>query len=73
MCLDYTPCRQVLEDPRENPMVRHEAAEALGSIADEQCVELLKQVRGCWARVEGAGRERCCMAMWGAAAAAAVQ
>ncbi len=36
-------CRRVLEDQRENPMVRHEAAEALGSIADERCLQLLKQ------------------------------
>lgn len=39
------PCRQVLEDEAENPMVRHEAAEALGSIADPQCLQLLRQVR----------------------------
>ena len=36
-------CRRVLEDQRENPMVRHEAAEALGSIADERCLHLLNQ------------------------------
>eukprot|EP00887_Chlorella_sp_A99_P006698 scaffold3.g6698.t1 len=35
--------RQVLEDPSQNPMVRHEAAEALGSIAAPECVVLLKQ------------------------------
>lgn len=34
----------MLEDPRENAMVRHEAAEALGAIADEECIALLKQV-----------------------------
>ena len=33
----------VLEDSRENPMVRHEAAEALGSIAAPECLDLLKQ------------------------------
>lgn len=33
----------VLEDSTENPMVRHEAAEALGSIAAPECLELLKQ------------------------------
>lgn len=38
------PHRRVLEDPRENPMVRHEAAEALGAIAEPECLELLKQV-----------------------------
>ena len=38
------PClRRVLENMGENPMVRHEAAEALGSIAMDDCVELLKQ------------------------------
>ena len=35
----------VLEDDRENPMVRHEAAEAMGSIASEECLEMLKKVR----------------------------
>lgn len=38
--------RRVLEDPAENPMVRHEAAEALGAIAEPECIQLLKQVRG---------------------------
>lgn len=33
----------VLEDAGENPMVRHEAAEALGSIAAPECIALLKQ------------------------------
>lgn len=33
----------VLEDSKENPMVRHEAAEALGSIAAPECLDLLKQ------------------------------
>lgn len=37
--------RAVLEDAQENPMVRHEAAEALGSIAAPECLELLQQVR----------------------------
>ena len=37
-------CRRVLEDANENPMVRHEAAEALGSIAAPECITLLKQV-----------------------------
>ena len=35
--------RTVLEDSRENPMVRHEAAEALGSIAAPECINLLKK------------------------------
>lgn len=34
---------QVLRDVNEHPMVRHEAAEALGSIADNQCVALLEE------------------------------
>ena len=34
--------RRVLEDASENAMVRHEAAEALGSIADPQCLLLLR-------------------------------
>jgi deoxyhypusine monooxygenase len=33
----------VLEDSQENPMVRHEAAEALGSIAAPECLDLLKK------------------------------
>ncbi|GBF91677.1 deoxyhypusine hydroxylase [Raphidocelis subcapitata] len=32
----------VLRDPREHAMVRHEAAEALGAVADPACVALLK-------------------------------
>ena len=34
---------KVLEDPTENLMVRHECAEALGAIASEQSVNILKQ------------------------------
>ncbi|KAL2238773.1 deoxyhypusine hydroxylase-B [Sesamum indicum] len=34
---------QVLRDVNEHPMVRHEAAEALGSIADNQCIALLEE------------------------------
>ncbi|KAL8548021.1 hypothetical protein ACS0TY_007354 [Phlomoides rotata] len=34
---------QVLRDVNQHPMVRHEAAEALGSIADAQCVALLEE------------------------------
>lgn len=33
----------VLKDVHEHPMVRHEAAEALGSIADGQCIALLEE------------------------------
>ena len=35
-------CRRVLRDEQENAMVRHEAAEALGSIADRRCMSLLE-------------------------------
>ncbi|KAL6500561.1 hypothetical protein OROHE_025927 [Orobanche hederae] len=34
---------EVLRDVKEHPMVRHEAAEALGSIADDQCIALLEE------------------------------
>lgn len=33
----------ILKNTNEHPMVRHEAAEALGSIADEQCIGLLEE------------------------------
>jgi deoxyhypusine monooxygenase len=33
----------VLQDRTEHAMVRHEAAEALGAIADESCIQLLQQ------------------------------
>ena len=42
----------VLENTAEHPMVRHEAAEALGSIATDECLPVLErflkdeQVRG---------------------------
>ena len=36
-------CRQVLQDPSEHAMVRHEAAEALGSIAAPECLQLLQK------------------------------
>jgi deoxyhypusine monooxygenase len=35
--------RRVLRDQGENAMVRHEAAEALGSIADKECISLLQE------------------------------
>ncbi|XP_052169983.1 deoxyhypusine hydroxylase [Diospyros lotus] len=34
---------KILRNTNEHPMVRHEAAEALGSIADDQCVGLLEE------------------------------
>lgn len=37
--------QRVLENGEENPMVRHEAAEALGSIGSPYCLDLLKKVR----------------------------
>ena len=42
---DKTPCllcRRVLKDTNEHVMVRHEAAEALGAIADPKCISLLQ-------------------------------
>lgn len=33
--------KQTLEDTNEHEMVRHEAAEALGSIATDECTEIL--------------------------------
>ena len=33
----------VLEDTEEHPMVRHEAAEALGSIATDDCLPVLEK------------------------------
>lgn len=41
----------VLELPGENPMVRHEAAEALGSIGKDECLDVLKRYRGDQERV----------------------
>ncbi|KAI5651967.1 HEAT repeats domain-containing protein [Phthorimaea operculella] len=35
--------KQTLEDTSEHEMVRHEAAEALGSIATDECTEVLKR------------------------------
>lgn len=32
-----------LRDPKEHPMVRHECAEALGAIANDECTEVLKE------------------------------
>lgn len=35
--------KTTLEDVDEHEMVRHEAAEALGSIATDECIEVLKR------------------------------
>ncbi|XP_068631979.1 deoxyhypusine hydroxylase [Battus philenor] len=35
--------KQTLEDINEHEMVRHEAAEALGSVATDECIEVLKR------------------------------
>eukprot|EP00669_Euglena_mutabilis_P011637 TRINITY_DN6252_c0_g1_i1.p1 TRINITY_DN6252_c0_g1~~TRINITY_DN6252_c0_g1_i1.p1 ORF type:complete len:291 (+),score=38.79 TRINITY_DN6252_c0_g1_i1:36-908(+) len=37
------PLMQCLRDPEEHPMVRHEAAEALGGMGREECLEVLRQ------------------------------
>lgn len=36
--------KKTLEDTSEHEMVRHEAAEALGSIATDECTEILKRL-----------------------------
>ncbi|KAM7388811.1 hypothetical protein PAMP_024958 [Pampus punctatissimus] len=43
--------RAALECSSENPMVRHEAAEALGSIGKEDCLAVLQRFRGDGERV----------------------
>ncbi|XP_029286397.1 deoxyhypusine hydroxylase [Cottoperca gobio] len=43
--------RAALERSGENPMVRHEAAEALGSIGKEECLAVLQHYRGDGERV----------------------
>lgn len=43
--------RAALERSAENPMVRHEAAEALGSIGKEECLAVLQRYRGDGERV----------------------
>ncbi|XP_071772046.1 deoxyhypusine hydroxylase [Centroberyx gerrardi] len=43
--------RAALERPGESPMVRHEAAEALGSIGKEECVAVLQRYCGDGERV----------------------
>eukprot|EP00892_Ulva_mutabilis_P000200 jgi/Ulvmu1/10180/UM006_0136.1 len=39
--------KAALQDDAEHPMVRHEAAEALGAIADDSCMEILKKYCTC--------------------------
>ena len=39
------PLRKVLEDHQEDPMCRHEAAEALAALGDAESLELLKKYR----------------------------
>lgn len=40
-----------LQRSGENPMVRHEAAEALGSIGKKECLDVLQRYRGDQERV----------------------
>jgi deoxyhypusine monooxygenase len=58
------PCieqlRDRLADEAENPMVRHECAEALGAIATEEAMKILKQYR---ADAERVVRESCDVAL----------
>lgn len=49
-----------LEDVQESAMVRHECAEALGSIASQQCLEVLQRFQGDGERVV---RESCEVAL----------
>jgi deoxyhypusine monooxygenase len=42
---------RVLKNTDEHPMVRHEAAEALGALDDEEVVELLKEYQTCGERI----------------------
>lgn len=41
--LSVNALRVNLEDEKENHMVRHECAEALGSLATEECVKILNK------------------------------
>ena len=50
-----------VRDRGESPMVRHECAEALGSIATEECVGVLKEFSG--EGVERVVRESCVVAL----------
>lgn len=56
------PLRGVLEDKAEDSMCRHEAAEALGALADKGSLELLKQMRDDQQEVEVV-RETCDIAV----------
>ncbi|KEZ40493.1 Deoxyhypusine hydroxylase [Scedosporium apiospermum] len=40
-----TSLRETLEDLQEDPMVRHEAAEALGALGDQESLDLLRRFR----------------------------
>eukprot|EP00899_Mesostigma_viride_P016712 jgi/Mesvir1/25041/Mv16980-RA.1 len=51
---------QVLRDEREHCMVRHEAAEALGSIAEASCEALLQEYTQC---ADAVVAESCCVAL----------
>jgi deoxyhypusine monooxygenase len=50
----------VLKDTQEHPMVRHECAEALGSIAKPSCLDALREYSADEAR---AVRESCVVAL----------
>lgn len=52
--------RAALERSGENPMVRHEAAEALGSIGKEECLAVLQRYRDDGERVV---KESCVVAL----------
>ena len=52
--------RAALEHSSENPMVRHEAAEALGSIGKEECLAVLQHYRG---DIERVVKESCEVAL----------
>lgn len=52
--------RERLDDLGENAMVRHECAEALGSIATEECLKILQRYQGDGERVV---RESCEVAL----------
>jgi deoxyhypusine monooxygenase len=41
--LSIDALKENLEDSNENPMVRHECAEALGAVGTEECTEILKK------------------------------
>ncbi|KAK9719510.1 deoxyhypusine hydroxylase [Basidiobolus ranarum] len=51
---------KALDDPNEAPMVRHEAAEALGSIATPECLPVLQKYRNDYMKVVA---ESCAIAL----------